>query len=620
MLLSTVDLIIVIGYMLLSLAIGIVASRTAGRSSTEYFLSGRSMPWWLLGTSMVATTFSTDTPNLVTNIVRRNGVAGNWEWWALLLSGMITTFVYAKLWRRSNLATDISFYELRYSGKSAAFLRGFRASYMVLVFGILAQAGISLAAIKIGGVMFGIDNPWLVVGIGGGITAIYSMVGGLKGVLWTDFFQFGIAMLGSCAAAYVAVTHPQVGGFAGLLSQPGVMAKISLLPDFTHFDTALAIFVLPLTVFWWSMWYGGAEPGGAAYVVQRILAAKNERHAMGATLFFQVCHYALRPWPWIIVALASLVVFPDLASLSARFPAVRAGDDLGYPAMLTFLPSGLLGLVVASLGAAYMSTVSTQLNLMSSYVVHDLYGRFYRPAADEKERVLVGRIATLLMVCLSGWVALQLQTSLQVFRLLLQIGAGTGLVFLLRWFWWRVNAFSEIAAMSTALASALYFNFLHARLGLPALQNWQVLVITVALTTTVWILVTLLTRPADEAVLRQFYATVRPGGPGWAAVRERAKQDGEPLPETAGRWEVPTALLCAGLGCVMVYGTLFAVGNWIYGRTLSAVVLLTIAITATLCVLKLWGRLQFDGAAGIGKRATVETSAAASNEARSRIT
>lgn len=593
MILSPLDFAIIGAFLVLSFVIGVIASRTSGKNSAEFFLSGRRMPWWLLGTSMVATTFSTDTPNLVTNIVRRGGVAGNWEWWALLLSGMLTVFVYAKLWRRSGLLTDISFYELRYSGRSAAFLRAFRAGYMVVVFGILAQAGISLAAIKICGVLFGVEQPWLVVVVGGGITAVYSMFGGLKGVLWTDFFQFAVAIFGSCAAAWVALSHPQVGGLAGLFSHPEVIAKTALVPDFHNLDVALPIFILPLTVFWWSMWYGGAEPGGAAYVVQRILAARSERHAMGATLFFQACHYALRPWPWIIVALASMIVFPDLDSLHRAFPMVPAGDDLGYPAMLTFMPSGLLGLIVASLAAAYMSTISTQLNLMSSYTVHDLYGRFYRPQAGERERVLVGRIATLVIVCCSGFVALHLQSSLQVFRLLLQIGAGTGLVFLLRWFWWRVNALSEITAMAAALCAAIYFNFIHARLGGPPLANWQVLLFTVGLTTVAWMTVTLLTSPADDRVLRDFCRRVQPGGPGWRAVREKAAAEGDPVVDGPGAWDVPTGLVCAALGSAGVYAILFATGNWIYGKRGVALALAAVAIVAGAILLRLMRRLTF---------------------------
>jgi SSS family solute:Na+ symporter len=612
MILSPLDIAIVIAFLLLSLGIGVLASRTAGKNSAEFFLSGRSMPWWLLGTSMVATTFSTDTPNLVTNIVRRNGVAGNWEWWAMLLSGMLTVFVYAKLWRRSGLLTDIAFYELRYSGKAAAFLRGFRASYMVFVYGVLGQAAVTLAAMKIAGIMLGLQQPWLVPLIGGGLTAIYSMFGGLKGVLWADFLQFGVAMFGSLAAAYIALSHPQVGGLDGLLANATVATKLSLLPDFSNLDVALSIFVLPLLVFWWSMWYAGSEPGGGAYVVQRILSAKNERHAVGATLFFQFCHYALRPWPWILVALASLIVFPDVESLRRTFPHVPPGDDLGYSAMLTFLPSGLLGLVVASLAAAYMSTISTQLNLMSSYLVNDLYGRFYRPQAAEKERVLVGRLMTVLILCVSGGVALQLENALQVFRVLLQIGAGTGLVFILRWFWWRVNPFSEITAMATAFCAALYFNFIHPALGLAPLKNWQLLLITVALTTTMWLVVTLLTKPTEEGTLRAFYRKVRPGGPGWRALRERAHADGETLPVSPGGWDVPTALLCTAAGCVMVFAALYATGNFIYGKTPMGFALTIVSAAAGIFLLVLWRRLDV-------QVTVAETAAADGEEAQPKV-
>lgn len=585
MILSSTDLAIIAGFLLLSCVISIFAGRTAGKNSAEYFLSGRNMPWWLLGASMVATTFSTDTPNLVTNIVRRNGVAGNWEWWALLLSGMITVFVYARLWRRSRLMTDIEFYELRYSGKPAAFLRSFRASYMIFVMGVLSQAGISLAAIKVAGVMLGIQNPWIVVVIGGGGTALYSMIGGLKGVLWSDFFQFGVAMVGAVGAAWVAVNHPMVGGLHGLLTHANVVAKAQLLPDFSDLDVAIPIFILPLTVFWWSMWYGGAEPGGAAYVVQRILSAKDERHAMGATLMFQVCHYALRPWPWILVALASLVVYPDVASLHRQFPYVPAGDDLGYPAMLSFLPSGLRGITVASLAAAYMSTLSTQFNLTSSYFVNDLYARFFRPEATEKEKVRVGRISILVVVVISSFVALRLQSSFQVFRLVLQIGAGTGAVFLLRWFWWRINAWSEISALGAALLAAVYFNVSHDHLGPIALPHWGVLLLTVAFTSAAWIVVTFATAPTDEATLRKFVRHVRPGGPGWARF---AAEGGA----GSGTWQVPLGLLSAALGCIGVYCVLFATGSWLYGNTAMAVGLLALGLLAGWPLARWWRRLH----------------------------
>jgi solute:Na+ symporter, SSS family len=598
--LSGIDLAIVILFMLFSLTIGIVVAKRAGKSSSEYFLSGRHMPWWLLGVSMVATTFSTDTPNLVTDFVRSDGVAGNWRWWAFLLTGMLTVFVYAKLWRRAGLTTDVQFYELRYSGKPAAFLRGFRAAYMSFVYSIITQAAVSLAAIKIGQVMLGLE-PWQTLLIGGGITAIYSMLGGLRGVLYADFFQFIIAMCGSIGAAYVALGHPEVGGLSNLLANERVQSQMSLLPDFSNLDLAMGIFIIPLAVQWWSVWYPGSEPGGGSYVAQRTLAAKNERHAMGANLLFTVAHYALRPWPWIIVALCSIIVFPDLPSLQAAFPNMspdRVKNDLAYSAMLTYLPVGLRGIVVASLVAAYMSTVSTQLNLVSSYVTTDLYKRFMDPDADERRLVLVGRIMTVLLVVLSSLLALTLSHSIQAFQILLQIGAGTGLIFILRWFWWRINAFSEIVGMAVAFLVAIYFHFVHERmLGLPPLEAWQVLLIGVAITTVGWIAATMLTRPTDERILRRFYRIVRPGGPGWQRVRSEALRDGEDLDagKTAG-WDVPVGIICMLVGCAAVYGALFATGSWIYGRYTHAIVLTIVAVVSAIALMFLWQRLQTQAA------------------------
>ena len=589
--LATVDWIIIAAFLLLSLSIGVLASRRAGKSSSEFFLSGRSMPWWLLGFSMVATTFSTDTPNLVTNFVRDSGVAGNWRWWAFLLTGMMTVFVFAKLWRRSGLMTDVAFYELRYSGKPAAFLRGFRAIYMAFIFGIIQQAAVTLAAIKIFGIMIGM-TPWQVILIGGGVTAIYSMIGGLRGVVWTDFFQFSVAMGGSIAAAVVAVNHPQVGSLGNLLAHENVRPLLSMVPDFADTNLLVGVFVMPLAVYWWALWYPGSEPGGGAYVAQRILSAKNERHAMGATLFFQFAHYALRPWPWIIVALCSVVVFPDVASMQRQFPSIaadRVQSDLAYPAMLTFLPVGLMGLVTASLIAAYMSTLSTQLNLLSSYVVNDFYQRFIERGASEKRKVLVGRVMTVVFLCLSSAVALRLESAVGAFDLIVSIGAGTGLVFLLRWFWWRISAYSEIAGMSASLLTTVYFQCVHARLGFSPLETWQQLLCTIAITTLVWMIVTLVTPPTSEERLRQFYRAVRPGGPGWRRVRERALAEGDDLPSL--HWDAPLGILCMLVGCVAVYGALFAIGNWIYGNYVHAAVLSLIAVGASAGIFVLWGKL-----------------------------
>ena len=592
--LALVDQLIVIGFLAASLLVGLAVARRAGRSSTEFFLSGRHMPWWLLGVSMVATTFSTDTPNLVTDIVRTNGVAGNWVWWAFLLTGMLTTFVYAKLWRRSGVETDIGFYELRYSGKQAAFLRGFRALYLGVFFNVMIMASVTLAAIKIGGVMLGL-SPAATVLIAGTVTVVYSMMGGLTGVIITDFLQFGIAMFGSITAAWYALARPEVGGLAGLLSNPAVIPKLSILPDFSDHSLLWTIFIVPLAIQWWATWYPGAEPGGGGYIAQRMLAAKNESHAQGATLLFTVAHYALRPWPWILVALASVVVFPDLESLRQAFPHVDPAvvqNDLAYPAMLTFLPAGLLGLVVASLVAAYMSTISTHLNWGASYIVNDFYRRFLNPGADERQLVRVGRASTAALMLVACLVSLLLSNALQAFQILLQIGAGTGLLFILRWFWWRINAVSEITAMSVSFVIAVYFQLLHPRLTGATLDPTVQLLAGVAITTVAWVGVAMATTPTDEGTLRSFYRKIGPRGPGWAAVLRRAAAEGVPLEDTAtGSGDLPVALACMSLAALAVYSALFATGYFLYGQTGLASLLALVAVGATATILRLWRRL-----------------------------
>jgi len=407
------------------------------------------MPWWLLGLSMVATTFSTDTPNLVTDIVRTQGVSGNWAWWSFLVTGMLTTFIFARLWRRLGVTTDIEFYELRYSGKAASFLRGFRAIYLGVFFNIMIIGLVTLAAIKIGGVMLGL-SPQTIVLWAGLVTVIFSAASGFLGVVFTDVILFVIAMLGAFLAAWFSLDHPAVGGLAGLISNEAVQAKSSVFPDFSDSSVWIPLLLVPLAVQWWAVWYPGSEPGGGGYVAQRMLAAKDERHAVAAAAFFNLAHYAIRPWPWIIVALASLIVFPDIESLRTALPQVDPGiigHDLAYPAMLSLLPSGVLGFVVASLVSAYMSTVSSHLNWGASYVVNDVYSRFIRPQADAKEQVLVARITTVGLMAFAALVALALENAFQAFRLILTIGAGTGLLFILRWFWKRINAWSEISAM-----------------------------------------------------------------------------------------------------------------------------------------------------------------------------
>ncbi len=559
------------------------------------------MPWWLLGMSMVATTFSTDTPNLVTDLVRQNGVAGNWVWWAFLLTGMLTVFVYAKLWRRSKVLTDIEFYEIRYSGRSAAFLRGFRSLYLGVFFNIMVMSMVSLAAIKIGGVMLNL-SPMQTIAIAAVVTMVFSAMGGLRGVLLTDFLLFIIAMVGSVVAAVIAVRQPEIGSLSNLLSHPAVQGKLSILPafDFSSEQSAnllVSVFLIPLAVQWWSVWYPGAEPGGGGYIAQRMLAAKNEKHAVGATFFFNAAHYALRPWPWIIVALSSLAVFPTLDSLQQAFPNVDPSivrHDLAYPAMLTFLPHGLLGLVLASLIAAYMSTISTHLNWGSSYVVNDFYRRFVNPQASEKTLVRVGRISTVSMMIAAAALALGLENAVQAFQILLQIGAGTGLIFILRWFWWRINAWSEITAMVVSFLVACWFQFVHTRVGLPVLESWQTLLIGVGVTTAAWLLVTLLTRPTERETLVQFYRLVHPGGPGWTRVVREAGVEGETPGADPLAWDVPRGILCMVLGCLAVYATLFAIGSWIYANYALAVVLTAVAVVTAGVLIKVWSRLQME--------------------------
>jgi Na+/proline symporter len=593
--LTALDWSIIAIYFAVTLSVGLLVSRRAGKNTSEYFLSGRDMPWWLLGTSLVATTFSTDTPNLVTDMVRQNGVAGNWAWWAFLLTGMLTVFVYAKLWRRAGIMTDLEFYELRYSGRPAAFLRGFRAVYLGVFFNIMIMASVTLAAVKIGGILLGF-SPLKTIVVAGGVTALFSMVGGLTSVLWTDLLLVIIAMSGSVAAAWVAVTHPAVGGLSRLLSDPRVAPHLSILPDVHDRGAMLTLLIVPLAVQWWSVWYPGAEPGGGGYVAQRMLSARDEREATAATLFFNVAHYALRPWPWILVALSSMIVFPTLDSIRTAFPNLSEsviGNDLAYPAMLTFLPAGLLGMVVASLAAAYMSTIATHLNWGSSYVVNDFWRRFVEPQASERKLVTVGRVSTVVLMVAAAALALGLQNALQAFQILLQIGAGTGLLFILRWFWWRINAFSEIVAMIVSFIIAIYLELIHPRAfpGAPIEPTFRLL-IGVGITTVAWIVTTLVTRPADERTLRSFYALVRPGGPGWRRVVERAEAEGHDLPETGRGWIVPQGILAMLAGSLTVYAALFGIGYWIYGRYLTALALSALALAGAIYLVRVWGRVS----------------------------
>lgn len=588
---TALDWGIIAAFFVISLVIGLASAKTAGSSAKEFFLSGRNMPWWLLGVSMVATTFSADTPNLVTDIVRKNGVAGNWAWWAFLLTGMLTVFVYAKLWRRSEATTDLEFYEMRYSGKGAAFLRAFRAIYLGVFFNVVIMATVSLAAIKIGGVMLGL-SPIQTLLIASIVTVVYSSFGGLKGVLLTDFFQFFIAMIGSFGAAYYVLELPEIGSLQQLLSHEVVATKLDFVPDFTDPNVYIPLFIMPIAIQWWATWYPGAEPGGGGYIAQRMLSAKDEKNAIGATLFFNIAHYALRPWPWIIVALGSLVVFPSITDLQVAFPNIPAdklGDDLAYPAMLTFLPTGMIGIVLASLIAAVMSTLSTHLNWGSSYVVNDFYLRFVKPEASDKELVAVGRISTVVLMVLSAILALALSSALSAFEILLQIGAGTGLIFILRWFWWRINAYTEISAMAISFAVAIFFEVINPKVGwidIPVEASYLKLVYSVSITTVGWLIVTFLTQPEKDEILLSFYRKVQPASLGWKAVLDRYPAE----KQEKGRLGMEIGLML--VGTVMVYAALFSTGFFIYGEIAQGVIAGAIAVAGGLFILLSWKKLN----------------------------
>jgi Na+/proline symporter len=561
---STLDWAIVALSLVASFIPAVLMARRAGSSTAEFFTSGRSAPWWLVGVSMVATTFSTDTPNLVTNLVREHGVAQNWSWWAFLLTGMTTVFFYARLWRRSRVLTDLEFYEIRYSGRPATFVRGFRAIYLGLFFNCIIMAAVNLAASKIANVLLGwpMSRTLVVCAV---LNVAFAATSGLWGVLVTDFIQFGIAMTGSFAAAWYALKRPEVGGLSGLIAHTP-SSTLALLPDFGDWQLTLAILIVPLTVQWWSVWYPGAEPGGGSYIAQRMLASRSERDALAGTFFFNVAHYALRPWPWIIVALSSMLVFPELSDISRRLPWVDPrliGHDMAYPAMLTFLPRGVMGLMIAGLLAAYVSTLSTHLNWGTSYLVHDVYRRFIRQGATERHYVAVGRLVTALLMVLAALLTFVLDSARQAFELLMSVGAGTGSIYLLRWFWWRVNAWSEIAAMVSSFIVALGFA-IAARYG-STIPSHVALLITVAITTLVWVITAFVTPPTDRATLVDFYRRVRPAGPGWASVRNESGLPASPD-------SIPQALLGWTAGCAFIYAALFGAGSALYGYTTQALV------------------------------------------------
>ncbi len=593
--LTAIDWLIAIASVALCFIPALYVARRGSSSTTEFFASGRAVPWWLAGLSMVATTFSSDTPNLVTDIVRTSGVAGNWVWWAFVLTGMATVFFYARLWRRSEVLTDLEFYEMRYSGQAARVVRGFRAVYLGLVFNCIIMATVNLAACKIAAVLFGLER-WQTLLFVGGVNVVFAAYAGLWGVLVIDMIQFGVKMTAVIAAAYFALQAPGVGGLDGLITQlsarrgPGGLDYLRVIPDFSNqWDLAVAVFLMPIAVQWWAVWYPGAEPGGGSYVAQRMLASKTEKDALAAVLFFNVAHYVLRPWPWILVGLASLIVYPTLADLGRAVPHVApglVGHDLAYPIMLRFLPVGFAGLMVGGLVAANSSTILTHLNWGASYLVHDLYRRFLNPTATDAHYVQAGRMATVALFVLSSAMVYALDTAKSAFDIILQVGAGTGLLYLARWFWWRVNAWCEVVAMVSSLAVSVVLLIL-ARQGM-GLTSHRALVVTVITTTACWVATAYLGPQTDPAVLRSFYLKVRPGGPGWEPVRRALG----PEADAAVGDPLPLALVGWALGCAMVWSSLFAIGQALYGQWgLAAGLTATAVITGSALALvmrRLW--------------------------------
>jgi Na+/proline symporter len=595
--LQLIDWIIVALALIVCFFPALFFGRRAGKSTSEFFVSGRSVPWWLAGLSMVATTFSSDTPNLVTDIVRRQGVAGNWVWWAFVLTGVATVFFYARLWRRSGVMTDLEFYEIRYSGKAASFVRGFRSIYLGFFFNCMIMATVNLAACKIAGILFGL-NRWQTLAAVGTLNVVFATYSGLWGVLVIDMVQFFVKMTAVIAAAYFAVNLPVVGGLSGLVEKlsvakgPGGINYLNILPNFAdNWDIAVAVFIMPIAVQWWAVWYPGAEPGGGSYIAQRMLASKSEKDALGAVLFFNVAHYVLRPWPWILVGLCSIIVYPQLSDIQKAFPNLDPtliGHDIAYPAMLKFLPTGFIGLMVGGLVAANSSTILTHLNWGASYLVHDFYRRFVRKDAGEKHYVMAGRIATVILFLASSSLVFFLDSAKNAFDIILQVGAGTGLLYLVRWFWWRVNAWCEVVAMVSSFVVSLILLFLN-RNGIPISTHIGLLV-TVICTTICWVTTAYCGPETDRATLIAFYKKIRPFGPGWRRIRQEAGLSDER--PGASAQNIPMALLGWFAGCTMIWSALFAVGNVLYARydlaiTLSVVFAVS-ACAVTYVVNRLW--------------------------------
>jgi SSS family solute:Na+ symporter len=594
MTLNALDWAIIAGYFLLTIIIGLIFTKKGGENLSEYFLSGRSVPWWLAGFSMVATTFAADTPLVVTGLVATKGVAGNWLWWNMVMSGMLTVFFFARLWRRANVTTDVEFAEVRYSGPPARFLRGFRAIYLAIPINLIILGWVNRAMIKVLTMSLGI-SPYVAVGICFVITVIYSTAAGLRAVLWTDFFQFLIMMGAVILLAFFVVDA--VGGMdalkTGAIAHFGnETAALGVLPVSVGSDGITAYAWMPiltlavfLSVQWWAAWYPGAEPGGGGYIAQRIFSAKSERDGVLATLFFQVAHYALRPWPWIITGLATVILYHNAEDKEATY----------VQAFIDHLPSPWRGLIVAGFAAAYMSTVATHLNWGASYLVNDVYKRFYKPESSDKHLVTVSRIATVLIFLASIAVTSQLSSVEQAWKFLLALGAGTGLVLILRWYWWRINAWSEISAMTASFfVSLIAFQTIPQRFaaGDPRADS-VIMLITVGVSTVVWLVVTYMTKPEPDERLDAFYHRVRPGGRGWRHVAARLGYGEEGIEGGAITWSNWIA------GVAAVYTTLFGIGKLIFGQTMAGVILL---VAAGLCFAWIARSFRAAGSSGAGTR------------------
>lgn len=624
---SWIDWVIAIASILVCFVPALFLAKRSGTSTSEFFASGRNVPWWLAGLSMVATTFSSDTPNWVTEQVRRYGVAGNWQWWAFVLTGVATVFFFARLWRRSGVMTDLEFYELRYSGKSASVVRGFRAVYLGLFFNCFIMGMVTLAACKIANILFGL-SPWQTIVITGVLNVVFAAHSGLWGVLVIDMIQFFIKMTAVFAAAWFSLVEvgrrigTEASAWAGLKALVGALSTqqvvqatganaqpvmsvsdgtgqpiLDMLPNFSMSELALMIFILPIAVSWWANWYPGAEPGGGSYIAQRMLASKSEKDALGGTLFFNIAHYVLRPWPWIITALCSIIVYPDLAAIQAAFPAADQsliGHDSAFPAMLKFLPVGFVGLMIGGLLAANSSTILTHLNWGSSYLIHDFYRRFIRKDASETHYVNAGRVSTVLLYIVAALLSLTMSSAQQAFQVLLSIGAGTGLLYIARWFWWRVSAWCEIVAMVMSLVTSLAVPYF-----MPGATFATTTLVQVGITTIAWLVTAFVGPVTDRATLISFVQKVKPAGPGWTDIRAQAGiSDAEVTLEN----HVGAALAGWISGCLVIWSSLFAIGNFLYAagdpsRLPAAWMLTGVFVVSGLVLLKVTQRLWADSTA-----------------------